>query len=114
MKTQDLYYEDLLIHYSIKPTRLRMLVLKTLLNHPAPEFNFTEIVDIISKEYPELTQGGVNTTFRTFKFAGLITKLQDMKDVAVTKGRPRSRFKITEDTLQKLKSLSEERPESFQ
>ena len=108
MKAQNSYYEDLLIDYSIKPTRLRMLVLKTLLNHSAPEFNFTEIVDIISKEHPKLTQGGINTTFRTFKSVGLIIKLQDMKEATVIKGRPRSRFRIAEDTLLKLKSLSEE------
>ncbi|HEY8937488.1 MAG TPA: hypothetical protein VIM65_19820 [Cyclobacteriaceae bacterium] len=112
MKTKDHHYEALLAGHSIRPTQHRILILKTILNQASSDFNYTQIVDAIRKDNPELTQGGISTAFRLFRIKGLITKLGQMKQSTERKGRPRSKFKITEDTLQKMKMLIEQRTES--
>lgn len=108
IKKQKLYCEALLTYHSIRPTQQRVIILKAILNLKTSEFSYTQIVDIVIRENPKLTQGGISTAFRMCKLKGLIIKLDDVDEPVPKNGRPRSKFKINDDTLLKVKSLTEQ------
>jgi hypothetical protein len=83
-------YSRILEFYKIKPTEVRIAVLKAIYSAWV-EFDVNEITDLLKSAHPKINRNSVMSVLRLYRSRGLLVRVEktDQKDKA---GRPAVKF----------------------
>ncbi len=90
-------YSKILEFYKIKPTEVRIAVLKTIYSAWV-EFDVNEITNLLKSSHQKINSNSVMSVLRLFRSRGLLLRVQktDQKDKA---GRPAVKFLLNGDHI---------------